>query len=77
MKLSVAQKMLLLAGSALLGIVLLTGISQYLMNKVYDATNFANINVVPRMDILGDLRKNYLRTRLQYRVQNVIGSNLI
>lgn len=50
-KLSVAQKMLLLASSALLGIVLLTGISQYLMNKVYEAASYADINTVPRLDV--------------------------
>jgi methyl-accepting chemotaxis protein-1 (serine sensor receptor) len=69
MKLSVAQKMLLLAGSALLGIVLLTGISQYLMNKVYEAASYADINTVPSLDVLDDVRSNFQGARVQLAQQ--------
>ena len=69
MKLSVAQKMLLLAGSALVGIVLLTGISQYLMNKVYDAASYADINTVPSLDVLDELRSNFQGARVQLAQQ--------
>jgi len=69
MKLSVAQKMLLLAGSALLGIVLLTGISQYLMNKVYEAASYADINTVPSLDVLDELRSNFQGARVQLAQQ--------
>jgi methyl-accepting chemotaxis protein len=65
MKLTVAQKMSLLAGSALLGIALLTGLSQHQMGKVYEAANYCTINSVPSLVTLDDLRKNVLRTRLQ------------
>jgi methyl-accepting chemotaxis protein len=64
MKLTVAQKISLLAGSALLGIAMLTGLSQQQMNKVYDGANYANVNIVPSIVLLDDLRKYFLRTRL-------------
>jgi len=65
MKLTVAQKMSLLAGSALLGIALLTGLGQQQTGKVFEAANYCTINVVPSMVVLDDLRKYVLRTRLQ------------
>ncbi|HEY8905734.1 MAG TPA: MCP four helix bundle domain-containing protein, partial [Rhodoferax sp.] len=65
MKLTVAKKMILLAGSALLGIALLTGLGQQQMNKVYEATNYANVNAVPSILLLDDLQTNFLRLRLR------------
>ena len=65
MKLSVMQKMSLLVGTTLVGIALLTGLGQYQMNKVFDAANYGNVNVVPSLVILDSMRKNYLRTRIQ------------
>ncbi|MBS1162086.1 MAG: methyl-accepting chemotaxis protein [Proteobacteria bacterium] len=64
MKLTVAQKMSLLGGSALLGIALLTGLGQYQMGKVFEAANYCTVNSVPSLVILDDLRKNVLRMRL-------------
>ncbi|UCV09368.1 methyl-accepting chemotaxis protein [Dechloromonas denitrificans] len=65
MKLTVAKKMALLAGSALLGIGLLTGLSQQQMNKVFDAANFTSVNTVPSLIILADLQKNFLNLRIR------------
>jgi len=59
MKFTVAKKLILLAGSALLGIVLLAGLGQQQMNKVYDAANYANINVVPSILLLDDMRGDF------------------
>ncbi len=64
MKLTVAQKMALLAGSALLGIGFLAGLSQQQMNKVFDAANYCTVNSVPSLVALDDLRKNVLRMRI-------------
>jgi len=64
MKLSVGQKMSLLVGCALLGISVLTGLSQALMEKVYDSANYANANSLPSVTVLDELRKNFLRARL-------------
>ena len=59
MKLTVAQKMSLLGGSALLGIALLTGLGQYQMGRVYDAANYASINSVPSILLLDDIRGRF------------------
>ncbi len=64
MKLTVAQKMSLLAGSALLGIALLTGLSQYQMGKVFDAANYGNTDAVPSLVVLDELRKQVLLLRV-------------
>jgi len=56
MNLTVAKKIVLLAGTALLGLALLTGIGQVELKKVYDTTNYANINTVPSfIDLQGAL----------------------
>ena len=65
MKLTVAKKMLLLTLAALLGIVILTWFSMMQMDTVYKKANYANENTVPSLVVLDELRKNYLRTRLQ------------
>ena len=65
MKLTVAKKMGLLAGSALLGIVMLAGLAQYQMNKVYEAANFATINTVPALVALDQLRENFMHIRIR------------
>jgi methyl-accepting chemotaxis protein len=57
--------MSLLVGSALIGIVLLTGLGQYQMNKVYDAANFANINTVPALVALDEMRENFMHIRIR------------
>ena len=61
---TVAKKMLLLVLSAVLGIVMLSGISLYQMNKVYDSANFANVNTVPSLTTLGELRAGFNRVRI-------------
>ena len=65
MKLTVAKKMVLLAGCALFGIVLLTGLGYQQTNKVYEAADFARSNTVPALVALDDLRKNFLNTRIR------------
>ena len=65
MKLTVAQKMASLAGSALLGIALLTGLGQQQTNKVYDAANRANIDIVPSLMVLNNVMKSFSQMRLQ------------
>ncbi|MGE5490444.1 MAG: methyl-accepting chemotaxis protein [Actinomycetota bacterium] len=49
---TVVKRMYLLAGAALLGIALLTGLGQQQMNKIYDTTNYSNINTVPSLTTL-------------------------
>ena len=64
MKLTVAQKMSLLIGLALLGIMLLTGLGQQPMGKVYESASYTTVNTVPSLVTLGDLRKNVLHLRI-------------
>jgi len=65
MTLSVAQKMMSLAGAALAGIVLLAGMSQYQMEEVYDAANYSTVNTVPSLVVLDKLRDSFLRMRIR------------
>lgn len=57
---SVVKKMLLLVMTAIIGLV---GLSIFSINEtknVYESANFANVNTVPAMVALDDVRKNYL-----------------
>ncbi|MBV6321545.1 methyl-accepting chemotaxis protein [Duganella violaceipulchra] len=65
MKLSVVQKMIVLAGSALAGITLLAGVSQYQMGDVYEAANYSTVNTVPSLVTLDRLRDSFLRLRIR------------
>ncbi len=64
MTLTVTKKMGLLAGSALIGIALLTGLAQKDMQRVFEASNFANENTVPALVILADVQRDFLILRL-------------
>jgi len=65
MKLTVAKKMAMLAGAALLGIVLLTGLGQYQTNQVYEAANYGNINTVPSLRVLSTALEEFSRIRVR------------
>lgn len=62
---TIAQKIISLLAAALLGIVLLAGLGQYQINRVFDITNFANINTVPANNILGKMRDNFFMINLE------------
>lgn len=61
---TIAQKMISLVVSALVGILLLTGLSQYQISHVFKKANFANENTVPAIKHLGSIRMNILFIRL-------------
>lgn len=44
---TIARRLILMIGAAAAALLLLAGINHYQMEKVYDATNFNSINVVP------------------------------
>ncbi|WP_295464472.1 methyl-accepting chemotaxis protein [uncultured Pseudomonas sp.] len=52
---TVIKKMLLLVLFALMGILLLAGVGQYQIEKVFDAANYGNDNTVPSLRALGDV----------------------
>jgi len=49
MQLTIARKLILLMSTVLLGLVLLSFVGHWQMNKVFEATNYANINTVPSL----------------------------
>lgn len=59
---SVVKKMLFLVLTAIIGLVGLTIFSMTETKKVYESTNFANVNTVPAVIALDDMRKHYLRS---------------
>ncbi|UTH74666.1 response regulator [Chromobacterium sp. IIBBL 290-4] len=65
MKLTVGKNMALLVATALLGLSMLTALEQYLLEKVYDGANYANINAVPSLKALGDLRRAFQEVSIQ------------
>jgi len=72
MTLSVAQKMMSLAGAALAGIVLLAGMGQYQMEEIYDSASYSTVNTVPSLVVLDQLRESFmgLRIRVSQHVLN-------
>lgn len=64
MKLSVARKMGLLTVTALVGIVLLTGLTVLLIDRVYDGANYANINTQPSTVVLDQARSDFTSARM-------------
>ena len=61
---TISKKMILLVMSALLGILLLSGVSYQQMNQVYTVANFGNVNSVPSIVALNKLR-NAVNTQIQ------------
>jgi methyl-accepting chemotaxis protein len=51
---SIGKKITSLVLAALAGILILFGVSEYEMGRVYEATNYANVNTVPSMIVLED-----------------------
>jgi methyl-accepting chemotaxis protein len=62
---TITKKMLLLVSSALFGIVLLSGAALLQMNKVFETTNFANVNTVPALVYLDTARENFMHVRIR------------
>ncbi|WP_132977190.1 HAMP domain-containing methyl-accepting chemotaxis protein [Thiobaca trueperi] len=64
-KMTVARKMALLVGAALLGIGLLAFFSHQQMGKVFEAANYSTVKSVPSLVTLGNLRADFLNLRLR------------
>jgi methyl-accepting chemotaxis protein len=62
---TVTKKMLLLVCAGLIGIIILAGTAQIQINKVFEQTNFTNINVVPSMSLLSKIQNDVYRTRIR------------
>ncbi|WP_301151095.1 methyl-accepting chemotaxis protein [Metapseudomonas otitidis] len=68
---TISKKMILLVMSALLGILLLSGVSYQQMNQVYTAANFGNVNSVPSIVALNKLR-NAVNTQIQLVYSHIL-----
>ncbi len=62
---TIKQRLLLLVGAAILSLVALTAINYQQMNKVYDAANYANVNVVPSIEALNVIAVEFGRARIR------------
>ncbi|MDR3417912.1 MAG: methyl-accepting chemotaxis protein [Nevskia sp.] len=61
---TVGKKMLLLVLSGLLGLIGVSGMGQYQIDKVYTAANYANVNSVPSLVLLGEAMKHLTAVRV-------------
>ncbi len=68
---TISKKMILLVMSALLGILLLSGVSYQQMNQVYTVANFGNENSVPAIVSLNKLR-NTVNIQIQHVYSHIL-----
>ncbi|MCO7552560.1 methyl-accepting chemotaxis protein [Metapseudomonas otitidis] len=71
---TISKKMILLVMSALLGILLLSGVSYQQMNQVYTVANFGNVNSVPSIVSLNKLR-NAVNTQIQLIYSHILSTD--
>ncbi len=62
---TIKQRLLLLVGAALISLVALTAINHHQMNKVYDAANYSNVNIVPSIEVLNIVAVEFGRARVR------------
>ncbi len=62
---TIAQRLYLLIGAAVLGLVSLTGLGMFELNKVYVATNYANENTIPSLLVIDDAATSLAHMRVQ------------
>lgn len=63
MKLTIVQRMALLTGTALVGVLSMTLLGQFQVGRAFDQANYNNANTVPSVVVLDDLRKSVLLSR--------------
>lgn len=61
---TIAQKMISLVVSAIVGIILMGGLSAYQIERVFEKANYANVNTVPSLTSLGTIQLNLMFIRL-------------
>ena len=66
---TISQRLMLLVGAAITSLLALTGINYQQMNRVFDAANYANVNVVPSIALLNDAAR--IATQLEELAQQV------
>ena len=75
---TVAQRLYLLIFSAALGLIGLSGLAYYQIDKVYEAANYGNINTVPSLTVLNNALKSFsqMRVRVYRHVLNSDASKM-
>jgi methyl-accepting chemotaxis protein len=61
---TVVQRLYLLVFPAVAGLILVAGIGAYQLNRTYTATNYANINTVPSLMVMGEIQGNFALLRI-------------
>ncbi len=66
----VKQRMTMLIGAAVFGLIVLAGLSQYQMGRVYETTNFSNVNSIPAIIAMSNAMQDFgsLRRRIYRHV---------
>ena len=62
---TIAQRLYMLISAAVVGLIILAGINLYQMSRVYEAANFANVNVVPSLVVLDKAAQEFGRLRVR------------
>ncbi len=62
---TIAKRLYLMITMSIIGLVALTALGIYQMNRVYNAANFANINTVPSLVVLDKAAKEFGRLRVR------------
>ncbi len=62
---TIAQRLQLLLGAAIVSLLLLAGINYYQMNLVYEEANYGNVNVVPSIHTLDTAVRDFGRLRVR------------
>ncbi len=62
---TIAKRLQILIGSSILGMLLLAIVSYQQINKVYETTNYANVNVIPSILVLNQAALDFSRVRVR------------
>ena len=62
---TIVQRLSLLVGAAIVSLLALAGINYQQMDRVYEAANFANVNVVPSIELLNTAASEFGRLRVR------------
>ncbi|MBN9697274.1 MAG: methyl-accepting chemotaxis protein [Zoogloea sp.] len=62
---TISHRLMLIVGTALLGLIAIAGMSYQQIHRVYDAANFSTVNVVPSLLVLSDAEVNTGRLRVR------------
>ena len=62
---TIAHRLQLLVGAALVSLLVLAGLNYQQMNQVYEQTNFSSVNIVPSIEVLNTVAIEFGRLRIR------------